>query len=595
MKYKHVCLFLFLLGLSVNLVAQVGADPLDYFYDDLVVWETMGLVNNLPQARPYPLQMVKQILNTVIEKGDRTQRLIAEAYYRRYFGRVMTIGGKSELDMNMSDSGTEMAGALSFDINYELEEYLSVSGSADVWAINKLPNDEILPTWVEPSKDNLQDDAHIGPFYILPSLNASVAVGNPQYYLNVGLMRGSFGPFHANGVIAGPQALHTGQYSFALNKPKWGFNMTLYSLTGSNGFGEKYAAEDLVNERAYNKKWYPQKYLSVHSFDYRPSDKFSISFFESVIYGGRLDLLYLLPFSPYMVSQGLVGFNDNCFLGGMFTVKPIQGMKIDGVLYADDIDFNGLMKGNIYTKLRMAGQLGVAYAPQKSGIFTLASLDYTMIMPYMYSHINETGNINLADPNYQNYLHADSSFGAALDPNSDRINVKIKLRPLEDVDFDIVGVLIRHANVNEGIRSEDVRYFLTNQNKYITDGTALNAAGISDGNFSYNSSNPFLTQATTQYIWQTGFDATCRLPVLKTGGYMVFRFGYRFECNMNKNVNNRIYTYDPTVTFVDINNPTPVELATFNTQSAAQLAAWKAAAGGVDFGNYLRAGFEYYY
>ena len=55
------------------LFAQVAADPHDYFYDDLVIWETMGLVNNLPAARPYPQQLVKAILDRVVEKGDATR------------------------------------------------------------------------------------------------------------------------------------------------------------------------------------------------------------------------------------------------------------------------------------------------------------------------------------------------------------------------------------------------------------------------------------------------------------------------------------------------------------------------------------------
>jgi len=449
-----------------------------------------------------------------------------------------------------------------------MEEYVTLSASIDGWATNKLFDQELVPAWQNSDKDITKDNARVGPMWILPSINSSIAVGTTEYYLNAGLMRGSFGPFPENGVVVGQQALHSGQYSFAVNKPFWGINVSMYSLAATT-------ADE-------NDIFYPEKFLSVHNLEFRPFKWLSVSILESVMYGGRMELMYLLPLSPYMISQGVTGLVDNGFLGGMFTLKPFEGLKIDGVLYADDLKFNEIVKLNLDTKWRFAGQLGAAYAPRESGIFTLASLDYTMVMPYTYSHY-ESKDLRPDQPNFQNYQHAGASFGAALDPNSDRINLKIKLRPLEGIDFDIVGILIRHGNVNEGISEYYQKKYLAGEN-YTTDGTILNTVRIVGAGYTYQDSTPFLTQDTLQYIWQTGFDATCRLPVLKTGGYMVFRFGYRFEANLNEGVNENLYIYDP-----DADDSNYVQKA------ASQLSDWREAATGTVFNNYISAGFEYYY
>jgi len=567
MKRHKIILAIILSGISIGLSAQVAADPLDYFYTDLNVWETSGIINNLPASRPYPLQIVKEILATVIDQGDTTQRKIAEAHYRRFFGRILSYGGKTEAAIDTENSFKQLSIALSFDINYEMEEHLTLSASIDGWATNKLFGQEVVPSWNYSGKDIISDNARVGPMWILPSINSSIAAGTTEYYLNAGLMRGSFGPFPDNGVIVGRQALHGGQYSFAVNKPFWGINVSMYSLSATG-------ADD-------GDSFYPEKFLAVHNLEFRPFKWLSVSLLESVMYGGRMELMYLLPLSPYMISQGVAGLNDNSYIGGMFTVKPVDGLKIDGVLYADDLSFNDLIMLDFDTKMRFAGQLGASYAPRKSGIFTLASFDYTMVTPYTYSH-KPDDSLSLTQPNFQNYQHAGNSFGAALDPNSDRVNLKLKLRPLEGIDFDVVGVLIRHANVNEGMDDKWIKEYVT-ADTYITDGSLLNSSGSNVGHaFFY--STPFLTQDTLQYIWQTGFDATCRLPVLKTGGYMVFRFGYRFEANMNGGVNEQVYVFDAAA---DDDN--------YRDIAAAQLSAWRDQAIGTIFNNYISAGFEYFY
>jgi hypothetical protein len=553
------------------LFAQVACDPRDYFYDDLVVWETMGLVNNLPAARPYPQQLVKSILDRVIERGDATQRQIAEAHYKRIFGRVLTYGFKTGAAIDSYNSFKQLDLAIAFDLNFFMTDKVSVSASADGWATNKLPYQELVPTYQGGSKDIVEDNAKVGPMWILPSVNSSIAVGTENCYLNAGLMRGSYGPFHNNGTIVGPQALHSGQLDFAFYRGMWGLNVSSYMLSAT------------ADDDPY--KYYPEKFISTHSIDFHPYEWLSVSILESVIYGGRFDMLYMLPLSPYMISQGNTGFADNNYIGGMFTIKPMEGLRIDGTLNADDLSFNDMVKLKLDTKYRIAGQLGVSYAPRKSGMLTLVSFDYTMVTPYTYSH-KGSDDLDASAPNYQNYAHAGENFGPGLDPNSDRVNLKVKLRPLEGVDVDFVGTLIRHANVNEDMGFDWVKEYLTGTGSYVTDGSIRNSSG-SDAGHAYFYSTPFLSQETIQYIWQTGFDVACRLPVLKTGGHMLFKLGYRFEMNVNPYVTSEIYSHDKSLEGADDD--------TIKAAAAKKLADWREAASGTVFNNYISAGFHYFY
>ena len=319
----YFALFSALFGVSV-LSAQVSADPNDPFYGDLPVWETMGLVNHLPAARPYPMNVVEEILQTVIDRAPERERRVALAHYKRLFGKSFTIGAKVSAALNTDLDRHLDISVVSADFNHYLfRDLLSISGSFDLWATNRLPDEEVRPAFTSSAKDVVADNSHVGPFWVLPSFNSSVSFGTTDVYLLAGLMRGSYGPFHADGVVAGSGATHSGQLSFAFRRENWTFNSSLYGLSATRD--ADYNAGVSMDDLAY----YPEKFLAVHSLDFHPFDWLSVSFLESVMYGGRIEPMYMLPLTVYFLNQGLTGFNDNSYMGAMFTVKPAAGWKID--------------------------------------------------------------------------------------------------------------------------------------------------------------------------------------------------------------------------------------------------------------------------
>ena len=63
-----------------HIYAQAPVDLFDPFYEDLSIWEGIGLINDTPSIRPYPLQEIERILQIVMEKGDDGQRRKAAEY-----------------------------------------------------------------------------------------------------------------------------------------------------------------------------------------------------------------------------------------------------------------------------------------------------------------------------------------------------------------------------------------------------------------------------------------------------------------------------------------------------------------------------------
>lgn len=582
MEPKDVCFmkksFVFLLlVLSFSIFAQVSSDINDYFYKDLTRWETLDLVKNLPHARPYPLQLVKTILNTVIENGDFVQKEIAQAHYDRFFTKKIFLGGKSEAALDVNSESKQLALALSFDLNYEVNPLVSASMAVNAHATTKLPKDESLPYTVRSNKDLVNDDADVGPFKLLPYINSSFAVGTDSIYINAGLMRSSYGPIHEDGVVFDPKVMHSAHIDFTYNHDFWMLNSSFYALSATKAGSPN--------------SFYPNKYLAIHSLELRPFHNLSLSLLESMVYGERFDISYLLPLTPYMVNSSIYGFDDNSLIGFMGSYCPIDSIKIDGIFYMDDMSFNDLVRLKIDTKWRSAQQIRLSWAPQKSGILNLISFDYTQVFPFMYTHrIDRSGIPEHKDQvNYLNYTHAGQGIGSSLEPNSDKILLKIGLTPLEKFDVDIFASYIRHGNINENLVEEEKRKYIELTEDYekdwlYTDGSIYNHSYQKYSDHVFQHKNPFLIQEHLRQNIQTGFDINCRLPVLKTGGYMVFKLGYTLELDCNSGVSNQMYYSDATATEDN-----------WKTIADTQYNAWLDGLGGKDVHNYIRLGFEYFF
>ena len=96
-----------------------------------------------------------------------------------------------------------------------------------------------------------------------------------------------------------------------------------------------------------------------------------------------------------------------------------------------------------------AAQLGFQYAPSGDNMLKMFALDYTLVMPYMYTHSQKNNGTISYGTNYQNHTTNGRSLGSQIPPNSDKVNLEFKLSLIGRLKFNMTATLIRHCNVNE--------------------------------------------------------------------------------------------------------------------------------------------------
>lgn len=555
--------------------AQAPVDIFDPFYEDVKIWENTGLIDDAPLIRPYPLQEIKRILNIVTEKGSSNQIRRAKEYQNRFFGKVFHFGGMSTVGIKLPKKQTDFSLSPVMELNFSLSEILTGSAHVNFSLLNNIPKQEKLPAFKFSTKDIAEDNSVVGKFTLLPMFNSGVAIGTPEYYFMAGMARTSFGPFAENNILIGKQGMHAGQFIFVVNKEKFTYNQTLLAISASND-----KKSDL----------YPKKFLTAHSIQYRPLPWISLGIIDMMIYGKRFEPIYLIPLSAFFIGQSIFGFPDNSLLGLTFSIKPVLGLKLDCVLLADDLGFNEIIKFKS-ARWRMAGQFGISYALPKDYWFTFVDFNYTLITPYCYTHVDS----HRSDyPNYQNFTHNGEPLGTNLPPNSDRINLKLKLRPLYGMDINISNTFIRHANITESINdmNDDTQLKLVKSyfsKEYTTDGSVFNhptatSKGKNDNETSWDDhaflySTPFMKQKTIQYVNQLELELAYNFPIIKSGGIIQVKAGYIFEANINSGINKNIYKKNTSININDID--------AVKAEQQKQLNEWRKNAKGKEFNHFL--------
>lgn len=589
---KIICtLVLFTAIYTAHLFAQAPVDLFDPFYEDLSIWEGAGLINDAPSIRPYPLQEIERLLQIVIEKGDADQRRKASEYQARFFHRAFHFGGRVEFNFASRGSQKQFVISPFAKLNYSIMKLLTISAYVSFNGLNKLDNENLLPAYSYSQKDIADDDGNIGKIKTLPMFNTAATFGTAEYYFTAGMGRTSYGPFHDSGIFISRDAFHAGQFILTINKKKWAYNQVFLLLSATND---------------YKKSIGPNKFLSSHSIDIRPLPWLSFSIMDTMIYGGRFEPMYLIPFSAFFLGQSIYDFPDNSLLGLSTTIKPVKGLRIDAALYADDLGFNEIVKFKS-AKWRMSGEGGISYTMPYSHWFSFIDLNYTFVLPYTYTHHDHH------DPtarNYQNYTHRGRNLGSNLDPNSDRIQLRLKFRPLYGLDINFSNTFIRHANITESITDIILlKDYLSK--KYTTDGSSFNYSAVTepDGKYASQSkkraflySTPFMKQRTIQYVNQLALDVSCHLPIVKSGGYMLFKIGYVFEANINPGVGKNMYSpndrtkgwYEKDIKDI-VDGDGNVGEAAIRKEAARQQDEWRAQARGKQFNHYIRLSAEFAY
>lgn len=550
MKTKKFFILTVLISMALCLYAQVSLDPNDSFYDDAKTWEVKGLTGWLPQIRPYSVETVKKILEQVKANGNEKDIQLAEFYEEKFFTKPwnigFTLGGKFNLT-NDGDSFKKYAyGLPEFYGDMSLLKLVGFGYNLGIVSDQKnKKTEDYLPYAENNPFDTYDDPFTLGPLSNNINMNANVTVGTSNLYGMFGLNRIAFGPFMNDSVLLSGGQFHSGNFSFIYEGEKWGYTQVFSVLSRS----EK-------NDRSGVSDFKPEKFMGFHSVRFTPNKYFSFSYFESSVYTNRFDPSYLLPV-PYMIIQGMYGASDNTISGIVIDVKPVNRFQFSTALVIDDIDLDGIAKGDFNSRFRFAGMIGASYTPSVNFIDKI-NFNYTLVTPYTYSHTDPQTDItsSIADHyNKDNYTTRLTSLGTKLPPNSDRFYYSMSFTPVQRLKVDCAVSFMRHANIAESYTDDEANYLIS-QNAGCTNGYFLSTDGsvwtstVHNGQSAYQTKDfstsgkcNFLNQTHKMYVLQLAANAEYSLPRYKWGT-VIFNAGYMFEYIANKGVDKNIYNFN---------------------------------------------------
>ncbi len=152
------------------------------------------------------------------------------------------------------------------------------------------------------------------------------------------------------------------------------------SMASDVEFGQIVFPDDTVRTNFAGARW-----LAIHRFDFRPTDRVRLGFTEMLTYSARpTDYAYLNPIAPLFFSELDSGDRDNAVWVFDGTVRPIDGVEVYGTLFIDDlVTFGDIFNSGPEVDVDRAFDVGID-AALPYGVE--AGLRYVRIDPWVYTH-----------------------------------------------------------------------------------------------------------------------------------------------------------------------------------------------------------------
>lgn len=550
---RHLAIALVLLvsltAAAPGVWGQYSANPLDPIYHWLDLWEGRGYLQNMPVFRPYPENVLVPALERVQRTGDPESRARATEFLQQLDDTVDMEWSVIQ-ETRVQNDLLHLKGGVGLTVHGRISDTVTAAASI-TGVLLDVEEGELLPAGRRTDWDILDDWSTIPvagrDLAALTQMNTSFAWGGESLYLHAGIMRRSFGPLHDDGIVLSPYARQAPgvvtswrpgrfQYSFGL------FSMTATQLydpvTPFNDPNTDVVAPAGTDDLFRDPDEFPGKWVFIHDFRWNALPWLTVAFFESVTWGPRFELAYLMPVKWGFHAQGAVSYADSSKMGFSVEARPRADLRVPFMVYVDDASFNDLVRFNFNTKLKMGLHTAVIWTPLQP-FLRRVSLDYLALLPYMYTHDGEGGHFD-TEPNYTNYLHRGVSLGPGLDPNSDRLTLAATVQPLPRLNATVTGRLIRHGNASEGVEGlglishdgsilDDGRYYYFRREE-VGEGDPPGPLVVESGRLSFQDELRFLNQRHIEHTWQAGIDLAYRIPVdpRRRIGISV-EAGYQFE------------------------------------------------------------------
>ncbi|MEM7657899.1 MAG: capsule assembly Wzi family protein, partial [Bacteroidota bacterium] len=207
---------------------------------------------------------------------------------------------------------------------------------------------------------------------------------------------------------------------------------------------------DFIQDKNDTEGTFPRKYGAFHQLSYQPNDRFSIGFFESVIYAPTLpngvrgvEWQYFNPLILYRTAEQYVGSPDNSILGLHWKYNFFQRFQWYGQFLLDDYNFGKRNEGSNYWGNKFGWQSGLKYM-DVLGISNLdLQVEYNRLRPFTYQHFSSASN----------YSHYGQHLGHAAGANLQDVHLILRYRP-----FPAWQVMASYSYLVKGLDEEGINY-----------------------------------------------------------------------------------------------------------------------------------------
>ena len=529
---KRIGILALFFAFSLPLCAQVSVNPQNDFYSDALGWRLKGYIGVLPQVKPYPALVIRKILERVTECEDSEAAQKARDYLERYFEKSWHAGIAGGADVAVKkfagdNADNYSAGALGYGKIFAsgdnvFLDFVSLGYEAGFTTTNNnFFAADILPALEIDEKRRFIKNysAKAGNADFLFDVNASAAVGNEKIYGTFGFHKLGYGSSLEDDIILNPSSYQLLNGAFHYNGERF-----KYSQVFALPFARAYRSQN---------DYGAVKFLSFHALEVPLfSNTFSLSFYESVVWGKYFSPAYLIP-APWFVVANVAGFNENVLSGIEVKWLPISSLALTASAAFDDLKLKQFFKLKMNeAAVRTAFKTGVMYAPTYSSV-SLISLDYTLVTPYTYTKYNTLDDTY----NFSDYTNFGIGIGTKLPPNSDKVALKLHFKPLRSMNVSVGTVFARHGNPYESLTYDEAAKI---GRAFADVSTAGDITSDTRGADSALDATDFLKQEHIMYVMQTSLGLSYEF--IKRGLFSAeVSGGYAFEYIKNDGVTGQLY------------------------------------------------------
>ena len=271
----------------------------------------------------------------------------------------------------------------------------------------------------------------------------AIAIITPYVDLLLGKFRTKLGPFWAGNLSISNQAPGFPQIQLRTKSDNIGFTFLAGELYSNLFENTDYDDQEMISISGLPKK--VRRYIVNHRLDIKIKDNLRVGFYEQVIIGHYLPLLYLVPTMPFWSAQHALGDTDNLQMG--FDIEYlVNNNRFYGAFLMDEWAPFDTFNSNHHNWF--GGQVGFSHLFSNK---FLLKLEYTRIEPQVYTHDDP---INIP-------YHYDYPIGYWSGGDSEDIIVKFFCPINNSTDFTLN---IRHTIMGDPIYSYESTEFLSADN-----------------------------------------------------------------------------------------------------------------------------------